>query len=329
MTAKIVRNLGIAAALLALLCLPAFAEEDVIKKGIDIWSTPGDGFTFSNFGIEPIPAGFFCEGSAPFTGKIQFRGVPVNTFPEGALGQADTVIERLDDAEFDASGSAFTRVRFAALQMESVEPVETDCGFFDVSVSLSGQQPVTSMRITRLDKSGGFMDTILSGNVDLTFTPVGRDDAEPRVFTQSFRFSSARGFWQGGSRTGFRQQERISLDSDGDGEVDREVLGLSNFAAGSGRQFSAFFRTDTVDFDGTITPIDVLPQPDCHCASGQSGFVGAITCLTDPDPETGCLHLHCPEPIIDVIDERFELNPGIAKKAQPNTGLINNTGTRN
>ncbi len=300
MTRNFLRNLGWGAALLALLCLPALSQEDVIYSGIDVWSTPGDGYTFSNFGIEPIPAGFFCEGSEPFTGVIQFRGVPVKTLPAGALGDADTVIERIDDAAFDETGTAFTRVRFAALQMESVEPVETDCGFFDVTVALAGQQPLTSMRITRINKGGGIMDTVLAGDVNLTFTPIDRDDLEPRVLAQSFRFSSARGGWTGQPRVGFRSNAAIAVDSDGDGVVDREGLALSNFSAGAERPFSAFFRTETgvsVNFPGNIPNTEVIAAPnrDCHCAPGQSGFVGEINCLTERDPRTGCLHLHCPE----------------------------------
>ncbi len=320
MTRRLLQTLCLGGALLAMLCLPALAQDDVVRSGIDIWSTPGDGLTFSNFAIEPIPAGFFCEGSEPFTGKIRFRGVPVKTLPAGALGDADTVIERLDDAPFDETGTAFTRVRFAAMQMESVEPVETDCGFFSVSVALTGEQPVTTMRITRLDKSGGIMDTVLAGEVNLTFTPIDRDDLEPRVFAQSFRFSPARGAWSGQQRVGFRMQSSVALDSDGDGVVDREGLGLSNFSAGSGRTFSAFFRTETITAPGINTPI---PQPDCHCAVGQGGFEGIVTCLDEPDPDTGCLHLHCPEPVIGIGPVVRQPATGIEGASGASTGTNN------
>ncbi len=295
MTLNLARKLIWATALLTLLCLPALAEEDAISKGIDVWATPGNGHTFSNFALEPIPAGFFCEGSEPFTGKIVFRGVPVNTSPHGALGDADTVIERLDDAAFDQAGLAYTRVRFAALQLEAVEPVETDCGFFSVTVSLAGEQPITSMRITRLDKDGGMMETILAGEVHLTFTPIDRDDLEPRVLGQSFRFAPARGAWGLSQRVGFRQDEGIALDSDGDGEVDREVPGLSNFAAGGDRASGAFLRRDQLE------PVIHFPQPsDCHCTPTAAGFSGPILELGSPDSRTGCLHLHCPGPVLSI-----------------------------
>lgn len=53
----------------ALLVLPAGAA--TITNGIDAWVTPGDGSSFASFADDPIPAGFFCAGSEPFTGVIQ------------------------------------------------------------------------------------------------------------------------------------------------------------------------------------------------------------------------------------------------------------------
>ena len=291
MIRHLARNLGWGAALLALACLPALAEENVISKGIDVWTTPDDGFTFSNFELEPIPAGFFCEGSQPFTGKIVFRGVPIHTLPKGVLGDADTVIERLDDAAFGEGGQAFTRVRFAALQLEGVEPVETDCGLFHVTVALKGEQPITSMRITRLDKSGGIMDTVLAGEVNLTFTPIDRDDLETRVLSQSFRFNPSRSAWENRPNAGFRNHERIAVDGDWDGEVDRMVLAPSSFAAGVSRSSGAGFRLQSAI---------ALPS-NCHCnillSPGPVRLEADTIDLVAPDEQTGCMHLHCVTPI--------------------------------
>ena len=320
-------------ALLCLLCLPSTSKDDAILKGIDIWVTPGDGLTFSNFELEPIPADFFCKGSQPFTGKIEYQGVPIATSPESALNDADTVIERLDDASFGNDGRAFTRVRFAALQMEGIEPVQTDCGLFHVTMALAGEQPVTTMRITRLDKSGGLMDSVLAGEVALTFTPLDRDDLEPRILRQSFRFSPSRGSWEERPAARFRKADRIALDSDGDGEVDRVVPGLSNFAAGAERSSSSLYRDflngpsigSDPGFDGgggggggggdpspspTPSPSpspspSPTPSPSpsppiftqCHCTL-TAGFQGEFGRPSSPEisiaPGVDCLHLHCP-----------------------------------
>ena len=69
------RFLGIVL-LVSSLSAPAFAADRAIQNGIDIWSTSGDGSTFVDFAQTPIPAGFFCPGSAPFTAKMAFQGAP-------------------------------------------------------------------------------------------------------------------------------------------------------------------------------------------------------------------------------------------------------------
>ena len=85
-------------AVLTLLALPAAAADRVIVNGIDPWVTVAQGKTFADFSAQPIPAGFFCALSEPFTGRINLRGVPLVTGEPGALGKADTIIQRLDDA---------------------------------------------------------------------------------------------------------------------------------------------------------------------------------------------------------------------------------------
>src|SRR5262245_32321346 len=89
---------------------PAFAGDDVIRKGVDVWMTVA-GFAQTSFDAEPIPAGFFCKDSKPFTGTIVFKGAPLATEPANSLGPVDTVVSRLDDAAFNEKGVAYTRVQ--------------------------------------------------------------------------------------------------------------------------------------------------------------------------------------------------------------------------
>src|SRR5262249_23880922 len=60
-----------AVAILALIAVsPAFAADPAqgpIHRGVDLWMTVA-GFARTSFAEEPIPAGFFCEGSRAFTG---------------------------------------------------------------------------------------------------------------------------------------------------------------------------------------------------------------------------------------------------------------------
>ncbi len=121
---------------------PAVAAEGIIRNGIDLWRTPGNGSSWTDFAEDPIPAGFFCSESEPFEGRIFWRGLPIVTSPPGALGDADTVIRRLDDATFDPDGIATTRVQVTAMSFVGIDPIETSCGAFEARVRLApGKQP--------------------------------------------------------------------------------------------------------------------------------------------------------------------------------------------
>ena len=123
----LIRSAVGAAVILALIAgSPAFAGE-VVHKGVDLWMTVA-GFAQTNFADEPIPAGFFCENSQPFTGKVTFKGAPLAVEPAGSLGSIDTVVRRLDDAAFNGKGEATTRIQLMALSLVSTKPIETSCG---------------------------------------------------------------------------------------------------------------------------------------------------------------------------------------------------------
>jgi hypothetical protein len=152
------RILGIVGFSLLLSCFATatFAADRVIQNGIDTWVTPADGSTFVDFATTPIPAGFFCPGSAPFTGKVAFKGEPIVTGTPGALGTADTIVQRLDDAAFNKRGVARTRIQFRALSLKSLAPIATECGKFTVTATLDGAQPITRMVINRESKPSPF-----------------------------------------------------------------------------------------------------------------------------------------------------------------------------
>src|SRR4029077_4858333 len=114
-----VRSLGIVL-LVASFATSAFAADRAIQNGIDAWATKGDGSTFYDFSQHPIPAGFFCPGSAPFAARVAFQGGPVVTGTPKALGNTDTIVQRLDDAVFDKHGVAVTRTQVRALSFKSV-----------------------------------------------------------------------------------------------------------------------------------------------------------------------------------------------------------------
>jgi hypothetical protein len=159
--------------LLVMAALPAAAGQkpiDRVPAGLDYWQTLSFGATAYSFAREPLPAGFFCAGSPAFTGEVLFEGVPLKTEPAGILGTTDTVIERLDDAVFNARGEATSRLRARALDLRATEPVKTACGSFKVTAGLAEDQPVTSITFHRQNKFGGIFNADLHLRVRIDFT---------------------------------------------------------------------------------------------------------------------------------------------------------------
>ncbi|HSS48964.1 MAG TPA: hypothetical protein VLX28_08455 [Thermoanaerobaculia bacterium] len=167
--------------LMLLVALPVLAERpiDRVPAGLDYWQTLSGGATAYSFASNPIPAGFFCAGSAAYTGNVSFEGVPVHTIPSGILGTTDTVIERLDDAVFDAQGNGRTRIRGRSLNLVSTEPLKSSCGLFKVTANLTTDQPDSPMVFHRTFAYGGTFDAQLKLRVNINFTNV----ASGKVFS--------------------------------------------------------------------------------------------------------------------------------------------------
>lgn len=234
----------------ALIALPAAGSDDVIYQGIDIFQTPSNGSSFMDFSARPIPAGFFCRGSKPFTGKVTWRGVPVATALPGELRQTDTIVQRLDDATFNQRGVAQTRIQVRALQLESATPIKTSCGSFKIRVVLDGQQPITSMRIVRVGKYGGRFLARLALRAKFVFIPVS--GGKPlELPPHEIRFpANPRFTWAYASNTkALAKRSGVMVDTDFDSIPDTFLPGTSNFAAG---------------WNGTLNKEECPPYDECH-----------------------------------------------------------------
>jgi len=211
------------------------AADTVIHRGIDTFTTTANGKTFYDFAQNPIPAGFFCKSSAAFSGRMTFKGLPLETGAPGQLHGGDTVIERLDDAAFDATGTAVTRIQFRALSLVSIAPLKTACGSFHVYVTLAGRQRETTMRIIRTSDGGGHFLAPLAVNARLSFIPVKptRDKAARNLeLTGNFTFPATPIPW---STTGGAATKRVStvlVDTNGDLTPDTLLFGSTNFWPG-------------------------------------------------------------------------------------------------
>ncbi len=264
------RNRSILAALVCsfLLGLSPLAADSTIQRGIDVFATMGNGRTSFDFAKNPIPAGFFCEGSKPFTGLVTFKGLPLTTGTPGQLQDADTVIERLDDAVFDATGTATTRIRFRALSLVSTAPIKTACGAFHVYVSLRGKQRVTTMNIYRTEEGGGNFVAPLAVNTRVTFVPVKsakKKAARKLELPADFTFPASSLPWSFAAGPRVKRIGSAIVDTNGDQIPDAVLPGTSNFVAGTSPYTSYYATCDP-------------------CATE--------TCHTDPDG-----HQHCSYPI--------------------------------
>lgn len=221
-------------ALSLLLGLSPASADPVIRRGIDVFATLGNGRTFHDFSLDPIPAGFFCKDSKAFTGKVAFKGLPLATGSPGQLKGIDTIVERLDDAVFNDKGIATTRIRMRALSLVSIAPIQTACGAFHVYLSLDGRQRVTRMTILRTQENGGDFWAPLAVDVKMSFIPVKpvrTQEARNLELKGSVTFAATRAPFSL-ARGPVKRAGAVSVDTNGDLVPDALLPGTSNFLAG-------------------------------------------------------------------------------------------------
>ena len=161
-------------------------ECELIEAGIDLWTTPTGGTTYFHEWSPPVPPGFFGPGSDPFDGQIVLHGQPLVTNPPNLFGPADTVVERMDDANVLTIPSQDTvPIEIRALSLVSLTPITVTYGgggaeLWDVKVCLSDMfQPVGSMTLYHDCPDGGTYDATLPVLPKFIFTRV--PDEEQRV----------------------------------------------------------------------------------------------------------------------------------------------------
>jgi hypothetical protein len=282
-----VRNRSVLAVLVVslLLGLSPLAADPVIRHGIDIFTTTADGSTYYDFAKNPIPAGFFCKGSKAFTSRVALKGLPLATGTPGQLGNADTIVERLDDAAFDANGAAVTRIQMRALSMVSITPIKTACGSFHVYVSLGGkQQRITTMNIYRTQEGGGNFVAPLAVNARLTFIPVkpGRNKSGQKLeLDGSVAFPASPLPWSVAGGAMAKRIGSVIVDTNGDLIPDTALPATSNFSAGSSPNHLTLNKA--VDYNCP----DPCAGPTCHIDNGEEH-------CTYPYRPSYCLDTVCP-----------------------------------
>jgi hypothetical protein len=226
-------------ALLVLLALPALGQTlPTIQKGVDLFETSSTGGTLVDFASTPIPAGFFCPGSAAFTGKVGLKGVPLTTAPVGVAGSTDTIVERLKDAVFPSGATSATiPVVVRALRLTSTGDVEIFCPdegkntYWRVDTCLcGGLQPTTNLTLTVNQSCGcGVANGTLKLNVCLRFTRVDTGQTVGPV-SQTITLNVNNLPWCPNAGTGDRViASPFGVDTNCDGEADLQLPGTTNF----------------------------------------------------------------------------------------------------
>jgi hypothetical protein len=285
--------------LVLLSALPALARVNAVESGIDVWLTEGDGSTFVDFAKMPIPKGFFCDKSSPFTGRVVLRGRPLATGNPNELGGADTIVQRLDSASFNAAGQATTRIQLRALQLESVRALHTACGDYQMRVLLNGKQPVTRMKIVKETEVSGHFVAPIRVNFKLFFTPVSGLTARQLELTRTFYLQPAvhagwattRPLRQGSAAA------TLSVDTDGDRVPDTFLpKSNGNFQVGVSRARLNEIAASRNRAAWNLK--DISPALDtCSREVDYGGDYGTYGCHTgtDPDchPHTEATGVHC------------------------------------
>ncbi|HEY2295125.1 MAG TPA: hypothetical protein VGM86_30855 [Thermoanaerobaculia bacterium] len=291
----LIRSAVGAALILALISGSPLLAGEPIHNGVDLWMTVA-GFAQTGFTNEPLPAGFFCEGSQPFTGTVKLKGAPLTVEPAGSLGAIDTVVRRLDDAKFNAKGEAATRIQLMALSLVSMKPIETSCGKFDVAISLTGKQPVTLMKIFQSDAFGGTYSAPLAINGKIVFTPVNGDPSGRREVIRRVDLGpGTNSVWAYINLPRYKQGIRV--DTNGDGKPDAALPAASNFLAG----VSPAMLKEAPPLP-RLAATAIQAQPIIACPVGQCAYHSCHCAPLDSDPppqwnqsSNGCAsdHLHC------------------------------------
>lgn len=169
---------------------------------VDAWGTPGDAGsgTCQRFDVYPIPGGFFGPGSDPFSGDnsppgdpVCFRGVELGPTEFGEYEKADTLIKRygdpFDEGDPPSQTTSTVTIKIVALSLASENAITVTYNggqnpeLWDVTVDLSDvPAPQGTLTATKTYSNGGRFTNVLHIRPRLTFTKVGSDPTETRVF---------------------------------------------------------------------------------------------------------------------------------------------------
>jgi len=172
---KILHRTALCGILVGLTALPVLAQKSYIPYGKDTWVTPSSGqtvFTFPDGEVESLCG---ASASSSWNHQVALEGSPTG------LGY-DTLVARLDNAVFNSSGIATTRIQVSLLEMQSMTTTVTPCGTLYWRVGLSGPQAVTTMTLRRTSAGGGVFSADISVSVEFRAYEIHHGDYVGSLF---------------------------------------------------------------------------------------------------------------------------------------------------
>jgi hypothetical protein len=185
--------------LVSLAALPAMAQPP-IPAGSDYWVTPANGQTVFEFPEGDVESLCGAPISAAWDHKVALRGVPT------VGSDWDTRVARLDNAVFDTTGTAVTRIQVKDLNLASIAAHATPCRRINWKVSLACcPQPITRMVLRSDATGGGVFHANLSVSVE--FKAFNADNGAyigSLFYTRELPDQASGTPWSYGGPTGFR-----------------------------------------------------------------------------------------------------------------------------
>lgn len=225
---------ALAALALAVVFAPV-AMAETLDAGSDVWKTDANG-SFVSFVNDPIPPGFFCDGSPAFSGTIEMTGKPLATSPSNALRGADTIIVRPQPATFDANGVAQVDGFVAALSLKGKSQLTVDCtgGPITFNILAYADDPTvpTELEVVKTANLGGTFSGTVRVPAVVRFTDA--NDASYSVELENdidFQVPSTAEWTNEPGGDGW-SSPAATVDTDADGVPDTPIPAASNFFPG-------------------------------------------------------------------------------------------------
>jgi hypothetical protein len=170
-----------------------YGKRTEIPAGYDLFKTVTRGTRFIFRDEFAIPAGFFDKYSQPYSGVVNFRGVPLGSYKEQKTGDVDTIVMRRNAATLSGRQGATVPIELVAMSLESASPIRVRVGkrwqTWNVKLELSpSRKSEGSMTFMRRNEKGGTFNSELVVYGLFTFTREG-DGMQKRMDTSDMKMN--------------------------------------------------------------------------------------------------------------------------------------------